>query len=426
MSLQIIGLSHKTAPLEIRERLAFGEQDYISNLRNLTDGKLIREALLLSTCNRVEILVEADSARALKRIIEFISGCKNVAPEVFEHQLYHFSDERAVNHLFRVAASLDSLIVGEDQILKQVRKAYELAAEAGTVRRKIHKLLHHTFRTAKRVRSGRRSNKPAISVSCAAVEKAKKIFGSLSDKSILMIGAGEMAELAAKQLFNKGAKRILICNRTLENADRLAREVGGEVVEFEKLKNALPEVDVVICSTAAPGFIISAEMTRQSQSARRNRSALFIDISVPRTVAPEIAEIDNVFLYDVDDLQSVVAVNAELLRQEIINSEQIIKEEAAAFWKFLPILEKDETIGLLQRKMHESAQREFEKHRSKLAGISPEQENIIRQILNETVNKIAQPVIYSLRRAHETGAGEFAEILCTVIGETNEINSQSS
>ena len=418
MSLQIVGLNHRTAPLEMREKLALNEQNRVSDLRNLTDGTHVREALILSTCNRIEILLEGEPSATFAQAVEFLAANKQISAQVFVQHLYHYSGEEAVRHLFRVASSLDSMVVGEGQILGQVRNAYTQATEAGTARRKIHKLLHHAFRAAKRVRSETRIGSSAVSISSAAVEKARKIFGSLQNKTVLLIGAGKMAELAAKHLVNKGARRILICNRTVGKAIELAREIGGEVAEYEKLKNVLPEADVVICSTAANDFLITSEIVRQSQNARHNRAALYIDISVPRNVAPEVGEIENVFLYDVDDLQSVVAANAESRQREILLAEKIIEEETAVFWEYLPVLDKSETLGMVRQKMSDAARREFERNRSQLGDLTPEQEALIEQMLHSAVNRIAQPVLYSLRRAHEVGATDFAEILCTMLGGT--------
>ena len=424
MSLQLVGLNYKTAPLELREKLAFKEENRAANLKNLTDGAIVREALILSTCNRVEILLEGEPETTFARAIEFIAANSGVAPENFAEHLYHYSDEGAVRHLFRVAASLDSMIVGEGQILGQVRAAYETAAKAGTAKRKIHKLLHHAFRAAKRVRGETRIGGSAISVSSAAVEKARKIFGTLANKTVLLLGAGEMAELAAKHLVNKGANRILICNRTLEKAVELASEIGGEVVEFEMLQCVLPQADVILCSTAAPDFLITPEIVRASQNRRQNRPALLIDISVPRNVAPEVARIENVFLYDVDDLRSVAAANSEAHEREIRLAERIVKEEAAAFWEFLPVLDKGEILGLLQQQIARTTRRQFELQRAQLGDLTAEQEIAVERLVRSTVNKITQPIFYSLRRAQETGATEFAEILLTMMGEAGEAEAK--
>lgn len=421
MSLQLIGLNHKTAPLEIREKLAFKEQSCVSELRNLADGARVCEALILSTCNRVEILLEGEQQEAaFEHTVEFLAASRGIGPQFFAEHLYHYSDERAIRHLFRVASSLDSMIIGEPQILGQVRKAYSLATEAGTAGRKIHKLLHHTFRTAKRVRSETRIGSLAVSVSFAAVEKARKIFGSLAGKTVLLIGAGEMAELAAKHLLNKGASRILICNRTRRSALNLATGIGGEAVDFENLETILPQADVVICSTAAPDFLISAEMALRSQNARELRPTLFIDICVPRNISPGVGEIKNVFLYDVDNLQSAVSANSETRRREAALAERIINEEVAAFWEYLPALERGKTIDMLRQKMRDAARTEFERNRPRLGDLKPEQEAAIEQLLMSTVNKISRPVLYGLQRSHEAGEFEFAEILCTMLGE-NEI-----
>lgn len=416
MSLQLIGLNHKTAPLEIREKLSFDEQNCVSGLRSLVDGACVFEGLILSTCNRVEILLEGKSDSAFSHVVDFLAASKDLSPEIFTPHLYHFSNEDAVRHLFRVASSLDSMILGETQILRQVRDAYSRAIEAGTARRTIHKLLHHTFRSAKRVRNETRICSLPVSVSSAAVEKALQLFGSLADKTILLIGAGEMAELAAKHLVSKGARKILLCNRTTQNALKLANEFGGIVVDFEKLETVLPEADVIICSTSAPDFLISQEIAVKSQNAKQKRPTLFIDISVPRNVCPRVSEIENVFLYDVDDLQSVISANFEARRREAVAAERIISEGTTEFWEYLRTLERGEMLGLLRKKMQEAARSEFELHRSRFRGLTSEQEAAIEQLLLRTVNKIAHPILYGLRHSRESGATEFAEILCAMLG----------
>lgn len=420
MSLQIIGLNHKTAPLEVRERLAFKEQNLVSDLRHLTDGASVGEALILSTCNRVEIVVQGDEDAAVERTIEFLASSKGIAPDVFAAHLYHLSGERAVHHLFRVAASLDSMIVGEAQILGQVRRAYSLALEAGTARRSLHKLLHHTFHVAKRVRTETCVGSSAVSLSYAAIEKAVKMFGTLADKTVLLVGAGEMTACAAKHLVKKRARRILICNRTPDNAFGLVAETGGEFVRLENLENALAAADIVICSTSAPDFLITEDMVEKSQRVRGFAPTLFVDISVPRNVAPRIGTIENVFAFDVDDLQSVIAANLDERQREAMRAEEIVSEEVQKFRESLRALDKGETLGLLRQTMRDSALNELERFRAKLADLTPAQQAAVEQLLLATVNKIAHPILYGLRRSHEAGAVEFAEILSTMLSENRK------
>lgn len=415
MSLFLVGLNHKTAPLALREQLAFTDAECRAFSPQLVDGSNVSEAFVLSTCNRVEILIEGESEIAFGQVIEFLAKAKNIAAELFAENLYQFSEQEAARHLFRVASSLDSMIVGETQILGQVKQAYKIASEAGTVRRKLHKLLHHAFYAAKRVRTETRIANNAISISFAAVELARKIFGSLTDKTVLLVGAGEMAELAAKHLLEHGAKRILISNRTIENAVRLAMDFGGEVVAFEKLTENLPLADIVICSTAAPDFLITPEMTEKSQIAREYCPALFIDISVPRNIAPQVAEIENAFLYSIDDLASVITTNLEERQREAARAEAIIETEVAEFWHGLQAMSFGERLGALKNKMRETADAEFLRQRSKLGNLTPEQEAAIEKMISSIVNQIAHPILYGLRRSHEYGAAEFAETLLSLV-----------
>jgi glutamyl-tRNA reductase len=417
MSLLLVGLNHKSAPVEIREQLAFDEQSCVGHLQELTDGAVIREGLILSTCNRVEILIETESDSAFDKAVEFLSGAKQIEPRFFVEHLYQYSGADAVNHLFRVASSLDSMILGEPQILSQVRQAYTLATKAGTVRRVLHKLLHHTLSVAKRVRTETGIAQNAVSISFAAVESARKIFGSLADKTVLLVGAGEMAELAAKHLASKGTKRILIANRTIEHAASLAMEFSGEVVSLEKLENALPPADIIICSTAAPEFVINAAAVETSQKLRQNRPAFFVDISVPRNIAPEIQEIEGVFLQSIDDLQTVIESNRQQRRIEAARAEAIIAAEVAEFQKSLQILDIGETLGLLRTKMQEMARAEFSKNRAKLGALTIEQELAMEKLLISTVNKISHPVLYGLRHTEEQGAAEFVKILGELLND---------
>ena len=427
MSLLLVGLNHKSAPLEIREQLAFDEQNCIGHLEDLTDGAVIREGLILSTCNRVEILVETEFDGAFDKIVEFLSYAKQIEPRFFVEHLYDYSGADAVNHLFRVASSLDSMILGEPQIIGQVRQAYTLATKAGTVRRVLHKLLHHTLSVAKRVRTETGIAQNAVSASFAAVELARKIFGSLADKTVLLVGAGEMAELAAKHLTAKGTKRILIANRTIEHAINLSMEFSGEVVPFEELENALSQADIIICSTAAPEFVINAAAVEASQKLRQNRPAFFVDISVPRNIEPSIQEIEGVFLKSIDDLQTVIESNLWQRHIEAARAEAIIQAEVVEFQKSLQILDIGETIGLLRTKMQEMARTEFGKNRAKLGALTIEQELAMEKLLVSTVNKISHPVLYGLRHTQDQGATEFVKILCELLNdfvtnltETNE------
>ncbi|MBC7797868.1 MAG: glutamyl-tRNA reductase [Pyrinomonadaceae bacterium] len=429
MSLFLIGLNHKTAPLAVREKLAFAETDCALALTDLVDGEIVREAFLLSTCNRVEILVEADANHALPRIVEFLANEKNLPAPFFDKHLYSFSDEEVPRHLFRVAASLDSMLVGESQILGQVRKAYQIAVESKTVGRNLHKLLHHAFHAAKRVRTETKIAHNAVSLSYAAVESARKLFGELTEKTVLLIGAGEMAELAAKHLVQNGANKLLIVNRTFENAVKLADEFSAEAVELERLIDILPNADIVICSTAANDFLLDVEDVRKSQTIRDGKPTLFVDLSVPRNLEPRLNELENVYLLDVDDLQNTITANLREREREAEIAETIIESEVQEFQKSLQTLDIGQMLGTLRQKMHDTARNELDKNRAKLGELTPEQEIVIEKILLATVNKVSHPILYGLRQTHEHGdkieAAQFAEILCDSLKNTVANNDKS-
>ncbi|MBV9926479.1 MAG: glutamyl-tRNA reductase [Acidobacteria bacterium] len=411
MSIVLVGLNHKTAPVEVRERLAFSDEACAASLRALVDGEVVREGLIVSTCNRVEIL--AASARqkgddAVGRLSDFLSGERSVPVELFSGHLYTHADEAAVRHVFRVASSLDSMVVGEPQVLGQVRHAYTLAVEAGTAGRVLHKLVHHALRVAKRVRTETGIAASAVSISFTAVELGRKIFGSLKGATVLLVGAGEMAELAAQHLSGAGAARVLVTNRTYEMAQKLAVKFGGEAVEFGALEETLAQADIVICSTGAREYIITPEMAERARAKRRNRPAFFIDISVPRNVDPAVAKLSNLFVFDVDDLEAVVHSNIREREREAERAELIVESEVTQFQQALRALDIGPTVGALKEKLRRIAHEEFERQRNRLGHLTPEQEQAIEQMLMSAVNKISHPVIHRMRRSYD--AGEETEV----------------
>ncbi|HEX8175376.1 MAG TPA: glutamyl-tRNA reductase [Pyrinomonadaceae bacterium] len=408
MSILLVGLNHKTAPVEVRERLAFTDEACAEHLRLLVDGDVVREGLIVSTCNRVEVLAEtnAPTAESLDRIKGFLSRSRRIGYDDFAGHLYSHEAERAVRHVFRVASSLDSMVVGEPQVLGQVRHAYSIALEAGTAGRILNRLVHHAFRTAKRVRSETGVAASAVSISYMAVELGRKIFGSLKGSTVLLVGAGEMAELSAQHLVNAGATKVLVANRTHSTAERLAAQFGGQAVQFSELSKHLALADIVICSTGAADYVITAEMVRESLGARRNRPSFIIDISVPRNVDPAIGEINNLFVFDIDDLESVIASNIREREKEAERAELIVESEVMQFQQALRAMDIGPTIGALRQKMQEMARAELERHRHKLGPLTPEQEKAIESLLISTVNKISHPVMHRMRRSYDTGSEE--------------------
>jgi len=409
MSILLIGVNHKTAPVEIRERLAFNDEACAMGLRQLVDGDIVREGLIVSTCNRVEIL-GATATDQLKfgaeRITQFLDTSGSLPKGFLEAHLYHHTDEEAVRHLFRVASSLDSMVVGEPQVLGQVRHAYAVGVEAGTVGRVLNRLVHHTFKVAKRVRSQTGIAASAVSISYMAVELGKKIFESLKGRTVLLIGAGEMAELSARHLVNAGASRVVIANRTAETAQHIAGELGGTAISLEQLDQVLHEADVVICSTGAPDYVVTAERTRKALERRRNRPTCFIDISVPRNIDPDVSNIHNVFLFDIDDLESVISSNIREREREAERAELIVQSEVMQFQQKLRLLDIGPSIGALKQNMHDVARAELVKQRKRLGVLTKDQEEAIEALLMSTVNKISHPIISQMRRLYESGEPE--------------------
>lgn len=419
MSIVLVGINHKSAPVEVRERLAFTEEACSTGLRSLVDGNIVREGLIVSTCNRVEVLAETTSERlseTLERVNKFLSREETLPRSFFETHLYQHTDDEAIRHLFRVASSLDSMVVGEPQVLGQVRRAYSIALEAGTAGRILNRLVHQAFRVAKRVRTETGIGSNAVSISYMAVELGKKIFNSLEGHTALLIGAGEMAELSARHLLNSGVSRVLIANRTAERAQHLAAELGGEPVNFEALSDHLAEADIVISSTGADQYLITEQMAREALSKRRNRPSFFIDISVPRNIDPAVGKIPNVFVFDIDDLESVISSNIREREREAERAELIVESEIMQFQQMLRLLDIGPTIGALRNKLQGIAKLEMTRQRNRLGPLTDEQEAAIEALLVSTVNKISHPLLSHMRRSYGASDAETIQAWRDIFG----------
>src|SRR6266850_431014 len=419
MSIALVGINHKTAPVEVRELLALSDEACTEGLRSLVDGEAVREGLIVSTCNRVEIL-SATSPDQLQesthRITEFLDRARSLPAGFLGKHLYRHTNDEAVRHFFRVASSLDSMVVGEPQVLGQVRRAYSLAVEAGTAGRVLNRLVHTTFRVAKRIRSETGIAANAVSISYMAVELGKKIFNSLKGHTVMLIGAGEMAELSARHLVNAGASRVLIANRTEEAARRLANEFGGEVIPFEQLAEFLPEADVVICSTGSPEYVVTEPLTRQVRERRRNRPTCFIDISVPRNIDPAVGKLPNVFVFDIDDLESVISSNIREREREAERAELIVESEIMQFQQTLRVLDIGPTIGALRNKLQDIARSELTRQRNRLGPLTAEQERAIEALLVSTVNKISHPLLSHMRRSFDASDADTIQAWRDIFG----------
>jgi len=419
MSIVLVGVNHKSAPVAVREQLAFTEEACAAGLRSLVDGQIVREALIVSTCNRVEVLTETASGQlsgTTERVMQFLSRSDYLPRSFYETHLYTHTDDQAVRHLFRVTSSLDSMVVGEPQVLGQVRKAYSIALEAGTAGRVLNRLVHHAFRTAKRVRNETGIGANAVSISYMAVELGKKIFKSLKGQTALLIGAGEMAELSARHLINAGVSRVLLANRTAEPATRLASELGGEAITFDQLSSYLAEADIIICSTAADHYVITEQMARDALNKRRNRPSFFIDISVPRNIDPAVGDIANVFVFDIDDLESVISSNIREREREAQRAELIVESEIMQFQQALRALDIGPTIGALRQKLQDIARLELTNQRNRLGQLTPEQERAVEALLVSTVNKISHPLLSHMRRSYDGSDAETIQAWRDIFG----------
>lgn len=406
MNIILIGMNHKTAPLEIRERLSLSCGDNINPLIEIMNIPQIKEAIYLATCNRVEVLANAlDAEGAIGKLKTFIFHHGNLSLEEMARCLYLYYDHEAVRHLFRVASSIDSLVMGEPQILGQVKDAYRTAVEHNATGVMLNKVIHHAFRTAKRVRTETGIANNAVSVSFAAVELAKKIFGSFKGKTILLIGAGEMSELAAKHLINNGVEKIFITNRTYARAAQMADNFYGTAIEFEKLSEKLQDVDIVISSTGAPGYVIDASMIEKTLRRRRNRLLFLIDIAVPRDIDPAAGEIENVYLYNIDNLQGIVDSNLKSRKKEAEKAEVIIDEELSKYMQWVSTLEVVPTIVSLREKMEGIIRGELAKSGAWMENLSVEERRNVELLVNSIINKVLHDPITGLKEeSRDNGA----------------------
>jgi|Deesub1362B_J571_1020462.scaffolds.fasta_scaffold04197_2 glutamyl-tRNA reductase len=358
------GLNHKTAPVEIREQLAFSREEAKQALRELLLATPLKEAVLLSTCNRTEIYgVVDDSTPWNGQVPQFLMRLRALDDQNLSRHFYHATDEEAIRHLFRVVSGLDSMVLGEAQILGQVKEAYLWAREAGTTDTQLNKLFHHAFRTGKRVRTETRIGEGSVSVGSVAVDLARKIFGEFRQKTILVMGAGEMAQQTLTHLSQAGGQQILVTNRTRKKAEDLAGIFAGTVISWEKRHSGMEQADVIIVSTGAKRPIVTREQIRNIMARRKNRPLFLIDISVPRNVEAATKDLYNVYLYDIDDLQNVISHNLAERQKEIPKAEKIIEEELQEFLKWFDSIPAIQLIQQLQEHFERIRQQEVKRYR---------------------------------------------------------------
>ncbi|MBA4370846.1 MAG: glutamyl-tRNA reductase [Coriobacteriaceae bacterium] len=388
MQLTLVGLSHKTAPIEIREKLTFPAHRQEEALSVLTSGPEVAEAVILSTCNRTEIYAVTSGEDGAGAIIDFLCDYHALDRHDLVRYLYMSEGEVVVRHLFRVVASLDSMVVGEAQILGQVKEAYDHSFSSGGCSRVFNKLFRQSFEVGKRVRTETEIGESAVSISYAAVELAKKVFDSLEARTILVLGAGKMSELTAKHLVSQGVKTVLVANRTHERAVELAERFHGEAIRFDDLYARMRDADIVISSTAATHHVITKERVAEVMRTRHGRPLFLIDIAVPRDVEPAVNDLSGVFVYDIDDLSGVVESNLEERMREAEKAEGLIEEEIAGFEAWLESMEVVPTVAAIRAKAEQVRAGELEKALKRLGGLSEKELATIDALTSAIVNKM--------------------------------------
>lgn len=400
----LLGLSHKTAEVELRERLACSKDDAVRLLDRFKSEESLDESYVLSTCNRFEVVVVCSSADVAEASVKsVISDFRGVPLSDFEGAFYSLKGDEAVRHIFRVGAGLDSLVLGEPQILGQIKDAYHLAVARKSSGMILNRLFHRAFQTAKKIRTETGIGGSAVSISYAAIELAKKIFGNLEGRKVLMIGAGEMAELAVAHLIRQRVGKVTVVNRTLSRAVDLASRFGGDSASMDELTSLLVFSDIIISSTGAPGFIIERDMVKSAMKKRGNRPAFFIDIAVPRDIDPEINRLANAYVYDIDDLKGVIDENLENRSKEAVKGDRIVDEASIKFRKWLDGLDIVPTIVDLKNRLESIADMELSRTLPGMRELSEEELEALKRMMQGFVGKILHNPIQFLKRASHKG-----------------------
>jgi glutamyl-tRNA reductase len=411
--LVVVGLSHRTAPVEVRERLAVSSDQLPAVLGAFAGRPAVGEVMCVSTCNRVEVVATppsggpADLERVAEELVSALEGlaAPGAGPSLRPH-LYRKTGKDAVQHLFRVASSLDSIVVGEPQILGQVKSAFEAAQAAGTVGPALQRVVGRALQAAKRVRSETAIGEGQVSIASVAVDLARQIFGELKNHRALLVGAGQMAESAAQLLVRAGA-RLDVVNRNPERAAALARELGAGVRDWAELPSAIVDTDVVISSTSAPGFVLTHELVSRAVKLRKGRSLFFIDIAVPRDIEPSVEALNNVFLYDVDDLESQVRETFREREGEARRAEQLVLEEMSSFDAWVETQSVVPTVVALRAKARATLAAELERSLAgKLKHLGPAERQALEAMVDASVNKLLHAPVARLKRSAGDARGE--------------------
>jgi len=425
MSIRVIGINHKTAPISIREKVAFTPDGLIEILQKIknanSDNK--NEVVILSTCNRTEIYSSSDLE--LSELRQWFNHQGSISQDDMNKCLYDYSGEKAIQHIMRVASGLDSLILGEPQILGQLKIALKTAAEQKTAGTTLKRLMQHTFSTAKKVRTETSIGSNPVSVAFAAVNLAKQIFSDLENKSALLIGAGETINLVAKHLKNTGIGNIVIANRSVENATKLANELGGLGIPLQQIGDYLPEADIVISSTAAPLPIIGKGTVEWALKKRKHKPIFMVDIAVPRDIEAEVGELDDIYLYTVDDLQSVIEENMSSREEAAKHAEIMIEAEVQNFMGWIRAQDKMQLIKNYRNKVT-NIQKETLEKATKLLNSGESPEEALKFLAHTLTNKLAHDATVAMNKAAHSGDNKLLEASDKILNLSNTHSSNTS
>jgi glutamyl-tRNA reductase len=412
----LLGMNHSCSKAELRDRLLFTGPKLEAGLQKISQDPELLESLILSTCNRVEIYAVArDPAAARRRLLDFFSGFHGIPVEEFEQHLYFYHCEKAAEHFFHVISSLDSMVIGETQILAQVKDAYRTAVEMGNTGTVLNKLFHIGIEAGKRVRAETKISDGILSISSAAVDLAKKILGDLSTATSMVIGAGEMSTLTAKHLAAAGIKKMYFANRTIENAQPLAEQFGGSALLFDERETVLPECDIVISSTCSPHFIITPDQIKRVMALRKHRALFCIDIAAPRDIHPDVGRIPNVFLFTIDDLSQVVSQNSQARAHEIGKARTIIGEDLEKYYAWFRSQKVLPTLVSLRRQFEEILDEELARYSSQINTLPEPSRQLVRKIATSLTNRfLNNPSRILKEAASEDDGGLYARSIAAV------------
>jgi len=402
----VLGISHKTAPVEIRELFSFSQESLESGVRQLLEKDHVEECVILSTCNRVEIYAVSENVElCLESVKEFLSEFHGVPEETFSPHLYYSIGHMAVRHLFKVASSIDSMVVGEPQVLGQVKESYKIAAGQGTTGLILNRLFHTSFFVAKRIRTETVIGSHAVSISYVAVELAKRIFDDLSKRSVMLVGAGEMAEIAARHLIKAGISDLLIASRQFENAVALSEKLNGKAISYDEVFYHLKDVDIVITATGSQDFIIKPNHVKEALKLRNNDPMFLIDIAVPRDIDPRIEDISDIYLYNIDDLKNVSDENIKTRQDSSHKAEEIILEVERSFETWLSGLKAVPAIIDLKKRFEIIKDSELEKALAKLEGLSEADRYVIELMASRIIGKLLHNPLTNIKKESSTSLG---------------------